>query len=142
MNLKNAKLYSIITIVLVAVTSFLGLVVFITSFSRMQQIIAEHGLDYVIENLMAISQEISGQIGALSTLNTLLGIAAFVFTILTVVEANKLKENRTPFILLIVGIFISILAIIGAVLLLLEIKKIEQTPPPAPTDNYLDNQNF
>ena len=32
MNLKNAKLYSIITIVLVAVTSFLGLVVFITSF--------------------------------------------------------------------------------------------------------------
>jgi len=117
MNLKNAKLYSIITIVLVAVTSFLGLVVFITSFSRMQQIIAEHGLDYVMENLMAISQEISGQIGALSTLNTLLGIAAFVFTILTVIEANKLKENRTPFILLIVGIFIGILAIIGAVLL-------------------------
>ncbi|MGI6781881.1 MAG: hypothetical protein ACOX56_03550 [Acholeplasmataceae bacterium] len=121
MNPTNAKRYSIISIVLSGAAIVLSLIL----------IIILTGL--VIKHSNALQQyEVTGVlpedflIGVLTTSSIFtaflapIGIAYLVFYILSIVEASKITESKTVFILLLVGIGVNVVALVGLIMLLAE----------------------
>lgn len=132
MNPTNAKRYSIIALVLSMLTIIISVVFFLVVISKAAAIMTEHSQSTLTE---AQIQDLSVQL-VLPMLMYLLilsvvGIVYIVFYILAIVESYKLQDNRTPFILLLVGILVPIplIPIFGLIMLIVESNKILNTPP-------------
>jgi len=132
MNPTNAKRYSIIALVLSMLTIIISVVFFLVVISKAAAIMTEHSQSILTE---AQIQDLSVQL-VLPMLMYLLilsviGIVYIVFYILAIVESYKLQDNRTPFILLLVGILVPIplIPIFGLIMLIVESNKILNAPP-------------
>lgn len=140
MNTTNAKVFSIFGIiihVIMIIFSGIYLVSFVTNLQQL--IITTQGLDpndpVVFESVM---NNFIRPFLILTIILTFIGIILLVFNILAVIEAAKLKENRMPFVLIIVGFLVSTIGLVGLILLLVEANKIEkqQINPPEANNFY------
>ena len=143
MNTKNAKIFSIIALILLATAMIIGMISLIIFVKEFNAYIASIDINnYDSNSAIEFSVNLREKLDIFLRITKLLGLPTLIFTILTAVEANKLKENRTPFILILIGFLVSIVGIVGIILLLIEINKIEKTPPPTIDDNYSNHVEF
>jgi len=140
MNTTNAKVFSIFGIiihVIMIIFSGIYLVSFVTNLQQL--IITTQGLDpndpVVFESVI---NNFLRPFLILTIILTFIGIILLIFNILAVIEAAKLKENRMPFVLIIVGFLVSTIGLVGLILLLVEANKIEkqQINPPEANNFY------
>jgi len=140
MNTRNAKIFSIISLVLVSFATIIGIISLTIFVSELSAYLASIDItNYDPSTTVEFSMSLRTKLEVYLKISKFLGMPTFISVLLTAIEANKLKENRTPLILIIIGIFISPVAIAGIILLLVEIKKIEKNSPPTTDDNYTNH---
>lgn len=140
MNTRNAKIFSIISLVLVSFATIIGIISLTIFVNELSVYLASIDIaNYDPSTAVEFSMSLRTKLEVYLKISKFLGMPTFISVLLTAIEANKLKENRTPLILIIIGIFISPVAIAGIILLLVEIKKIEKNSPPTTDDNYTNH---
>lgn len=140
MNTRNAKIFSIISLVLVSFATIIGIISLTIFVNELSVYLASIDIaNYDPSTAVEFSMSLRTKLEVYLKISKFLGMPTFISVLLTAIEANKLKENRTPLILIIIGIFISPVAIVGIILLLVEIKKIEKNSPPTTDDNYTNH---
>ncbi|MGI6781882.1 MAG: hypothetical protein ACOX56_03555 [Acholeplasmataceae bacterium] len=129
MDTKKTRVFAIICLVIIPLLFIIRIVTTTLTMPLVTEFLEKLQTEpNTIENWVAFSETVTKKTGFLSTLNFLLTVPYFVFLIMSIVQAKKIQSNKTPFILLIIGIFSKIVAVVGLILLLVEIKKIEQNP--------------
>lgn len=129
-NIKRTRSFSIILLILISLSMIINLIITAVAIPVVSQYITDitndpnNAADLFMNMLLAIQNATAIP----STLNYMVTIPLIVFQILTIVQARKIKTNKTPFILLIIGLFVTVVALVGVILLLVELKKHEQEP--------------
>ena len=87
------------------------------------------------EVIQEAALELMGIIAILGLIAFIAGIVFLIFYIISLINANKLKD-RSPFVLLIVGLFVGIVGLVG--LFMLRAKALEEKTPDKPSDDLFE----
>lgn len=142
MDLLKAKKYTILSLCFWAISYVISFILLVLVLNITNEFIASlNGETLTNEALMNLIVEIGTKTKLVSNLQVLINIPFLIFYIITIVNANKIKENRTIFILLIVGIFVAIVGIVGLFLFLNEIKKMSNQSNDDP-DSHVEPETL
>ncbi|GEM_PF-1368518 len=130
MNPVNAKKYSITSLVLSVVSIIISVVFVLIIMAKAVALMAQYDQTTLTD---AQIQELSLQLAVPMIIYFLIisvvAVVILVFYILAIIESNKLKDNRTPFILLLIGLFFGPAGLFGLIMLIVESNKILNAPP-------------
>lgn len=130
MNPEKAKKYSVAALIMIAVVSVVSIIFAIVVFSQVMALVQQSGNSTLTDaQIQELTLSLMAPIVIFSTLLVIVGIVHLIYYILALVEASKHEENKTPFILLIVGFLIGIAGLIGLIMLIIEANMLIKNPP-------------
>ncbi|HHT82205.1 MAG TPA: hypothetical protein GX003_02030 [Acholeplasmataceae bacterium] len=130
MNPEKAKKYSVAALIMIAVVSVVSIIFAIVVFSQVMALVQQSGNSTLTDaQIQELTLSLMAPIVIFSILLVIVGIVHLIYYILALVEASKHEENKTPFILLIVGFLIGIAGLIGLIMLIIEANMLIKNPP-------------
>jgi NADH:ubiquinone oxidoreductase subunit 5 (subunit L)/multisubunit Na+/H+ antiporter MnhA subunit len=130
MNPEKAKKYSVAALIMIAVVSVVSIIFAIVVFSQVMALVQQSGNSTLTDaQIQELTLSLMAPIAIFSILLVIVGIVHLIYYILALVEASKHEENKTPFILLIVGFLIGIAGLIGLIMLIIEANMLIKNPP-------------
>ena len=130
MNPEKAKKYSVAALIMIAVVSVVSIIFAIVVFSQVMSLVQQSGNGTLTDaQIQELTLSLMAPIVIFSILLVIVGIVHLIYYILALVEASKHEENKTPFILLIVGFLIGIAGLIGLIMLIIEANMLIKNPP-------------
>lgn len=115
MNANKAKKHAITAIVLNISLIVLSIILYVGILA----VIVQGSQTMTEQEFSELIMKMAGAITISILVPTILGIVHLVFYILAIVESSKLEENRNPFVLLIVGLFVGLVGLIGLIMLIM-----------------------
>ncbi len=130
MNPEKAKKYSVAALIMIAVVSVVSIIFAIVVFSQVMALVQQSGNSTLTDaQIQELTLSLMAPIVIFSILLVIVSIVHLIYYILALVEASKHEENKTPFILLIVGFLIGIAGLIGLIMLIIEANMLIKNPP-------------
>lgn len=115
---------------MIAVVSVVSIIFAIVVFSQVMALVQQSGNSTLTDaQIQELTLSLMAPIVIFSILLVIVGIVHLIYYILALVEASKHEENKTPFILLIVGFLIGIAGLIGLIMLIIEANMLIKNPP-------------